>query len=52
MQKVVEIRELLGVNSDKAILILRYFKWDNDKLINNWFEKEKQLKLQIGIEFD
>lgn len=41
MQKVDEIKDLLGVNPDKAILILRHFKWDIDKLQNNWFEKEK-----------
>lgn len=52
LQKVDEIKDLLGINPDKAILILRYFKWDTDKLQNNWFDKEKQLKLQIGIEFD
>lgn len=52
MQKVEEIKDLLGLNADKAILVLRHFKWDLDKLQNNWFEKEKHLKLEIGLEFD
>lgn len=52
MEKVDEIKDLLGCKSDDAILILRYFKWDVDKLQNNWFEKEDKLKLQIGIVFD
>jgi hypothetical protein len=52
MQKVEAITDLLGIPSDKAILILRYFKWDVDKMQNNWFEKEEKLKLQIGLEFD
>ena len=45
MIKVEEIKDLLGCNSDAAILILRYFKWDVDKLQNNWFEKMDKLKL-------
>ena len=52
MEKVDEIKDLLGCKSDDAILILRYFKWDVDKLQNNWFEKEDKLKLQIGTVFD
>ena len=52
MEKVEEIKDLLGCKSDDAILILRYFKWDVDKLQNNWFEKMDKLKLQIGLEFD
>jgi hypothetical protein len=52
MEKVDEIKDLLGCNSDKAIQILKYFKWDNDKLMNNWFDQEHKLKYKIGIEFD
>lgn len=52
MEKVEEITDLLQCNSDKAIQILKYFKWDNDKLQNNWFDQENKLKYKIGIEFD
>ena len=52
MEKVEEIKDLLQCNSDKAIQILKYFKWDNDKLINNWFDQEHKLKHKIGIDFD
>ena len=52
MEKVAEITDLLGCSADKAIQILKYFKWDNDKLQNNWFDQENKLKYKIGIEFD
>jgi hypothetical protein len=52
MEKVEEIRDLLQCNSDKAIQILKYFKWDNDKLMTNWFDQENKLKFKIGIDFD
>ena len=52
MEKVEEIKDLLQCNSDKAIQILKYFQWDNDKLINNWFDQEYKLKHKIGIDFD
>jgi ariadne-1 len=50
--KVNEISDMLGLSEDDAISILRHFKWNIDKLQNEWFAKEKQLRLQIGIEFD
>jgi len=49
---VSELRELLGCTADQAIAILRYFKWNLDKLQNEWFNSEKQLRNKIGIEFD
>jgi len=52
MEKVNEVKELLGLNSDQAIAVLRYYKWDLDKLQNQWFEMEKDLRKKIGIEFD
>jgi uncharacterized OsmC-like protein len=52
MEKVEEIKDLLGCTSDNAVMILRHFKWDVDKLQNNWFEQEDKLKLKIGIAFD
>lgn len=52
MQKVEEIKDLLECNSDKAIQILKHFKWDTDKLMTNWFDQENKLKFKIGIEFD
>lgn len=50
--KINEASEMLGLSEDDAIQVLRYFKWNQDKLQNEWFAKEKQLRLQAGIEFD
>lgn len=52
MEKVNEVRELLGLTADQAILVLRYYKWNFDKLQNEWFENERKLKKKIGLEFD
>jgi hypothetical protein len=43
---------VFGFNSDQAISVLRYFKWDLDKLQNTWFDREKELRKKIGIDYD
>ncbi len=43
---------MLDCDSDKAILILKNFKWDNDIVMANWFDQEEKLNYKLGIEFD
>jgi hypothetical protein len=31
-EKILEVRELLGLDKDEAVATLRYFKWDMDKI--------------------
>lgn len=31
-EKVNEIKDLLGMNPDQAIIVLRHFKWNMDKI--------------------
>lgn len=31
---------------------MRHFKWNFDRLQNEWFGNERKLSKQIGIEFD
>lgn len=50
--KVQELHELLGLTIDDCIAVLRHFKWNQDKLQNQWFEKERVLKLEIGLVYD
>jgi hypothetical protein len=50
--KAKEIRELLGLTLDQAFQVLRYYKWNMDKIQNEWFEKEPKLRKVIGFEFD
>ena len=47
-----ELIELLGCSYDEGIAIMRFFKWNIDKLQNEWFGNEKVLRKRIGIEFD
>jgi hypothetical protein len=51
-EKVAEVTDMMGLSEDESMAVLRHFKWNIDKLQNNWFEKEKALRLQIGLEFD
>ena len=52
MEIVQEVKELLGLTVDEAIAVLRFFKWNMDRLQNEWFEKEKNIRQIIGLEFD
>lgn len=46
------MKELLGLDADYAMAVLRHFKWNMDKIQNDWFEREEKLRKDIGIEFD
>ena len=50
--KISEMVDLLGLTSDQAISVLRFFKWDADKLQQNWFDREAELRKKTGIAFD
>ncbi len=50
---VNDARETLGVNDDQAITLLRYFKWNLEKLQESWFADDQQkLMKKIGLVFD
>jgi hypothetical protein len=49
---VQEIIELMGCTLDQGITIMRHFKWNMDKLQNEWFGNERKLGRLIGIECD
>lgn len=42
----------MGLSSDEAVATLRYYKWNMDKLQNEWFENERKLRTKIGIDFN
>jgi len=44
-EKIEEVSDLLGLSEDQAILVLRHFKWNMDKLQNQWFSQERQLRI-------
>ena len=51
-EKVQQLTEMMGLSQDESMAVLRHFKWNLDKLQNEWFEKEKVLRYKIGLEFD
>ena len=51
-EKVAELKDVLGMTPDQAIAVLRHFKWNLDKIQNEWFEKENILRKVIGIDYD
>ena len=42
----------MSLSEDDAISVLRHYKWNMDKVQNDWFGKEKKLRLDIGLDFD
>ena len=52
MVKVNEIMDVFGFTIDQSISVLRYYKWNMDKLQNTWFDRQAELRKTIGIEFD
>lgn len=36
-----QVQELCGMEKDEAILIMRYYKWNTDKLNEEWFDKQE-----------
>jgi hypothetical protein len=38
-QKISEVSDLFGLSDDEAHAALRYFKWNLDKMQNEWFEQ-------------
>ena len=51
-EKVSEIKDVLGMNADQAIAVLRHFKWNMDKIQNEWFNNDNKLRKMIGIDYD
>ncbi len=43
---------MFGFTDDEAILVLRRYKWNTDKLQSEWFDKEKGLRIQCGMTVD
>ena len=40
------------ISEDDAISGLRYFKWNQERFSEKWFDNEDKLKRELGIEFD
>ena len=53
MNLVKDAKETLGVNDNDAIILLRHYKWNLEKLQEQWFSVDTtKLLRKIGVEFD
>jgi hypothetical protein len=50
--KVQEFVEEFNVTSDEAVLLLREFKWNEDKLRDAWYENDHRVKVRTGLKID
>jgi hypothetical protein len=46
------VQDLLDCSVDQGLVILRHFKWNLDRLQNEWFANVSKLRIQIGLDFD
>jgi len=44
-----ECTNLFNIDSDEALIILMYYKWNTLKLKDDWFSKEKDIRESCGI---
>ena len=51
-ERVRAIVELFNVNDDEAVILLREYKWNNDRLETDWFENERKVRIKCGIDID
>ena len=51
-KKVEKARELLGLDDNTTISILRYFDWNESKMEEVWFEDPSKLEITIGLRYD
>ena len=51
---VADARDTLGLTDDQAIIMLRVYKWNLEKLQEAWFSTDntQKLKIKSGLEFD
>ena len=40
------------MSEDEAIVIMRHFHWNFEKMQNEWFEKEAYFRKHLGLEVD
>lgn len=39
-------------NEDKVLAIYRFFHWNEDKILDKWYQDSEKLSLEIGITYD
>ena len=52
MKKLEEVQELFAMDSDDLMIIIRHYRWNEDKMQQEWFNQQEKLKLELGLEFN
>ena len=50
--KIKAAKELIGLDEDSIIAILRHFTWNQTILEDQWFDKSADLRVKIGLDYD
>ena len=50
--QINKVKELLNVNEDQAIAILRHFQWNYQRIEDDWFTMPERKFVDIGLEYD
>eukprot|EP01138_Halocafeteria_seosinensis_P001560 gb/GECG01001598.1/.p1 GENE.gb/GECG01001598.1/~~gb/GECG01001598.1/.p1 ORF type:complete len:610 (+),score=98.56 gb/GECG01001598.1/:1-1830(+) len=49
LRVVNETAEVLCLPSDEVLVLLNHFRWDDQKLKTQWFDRPEQLRREVGI---
>ena len=51
-ERVKSAMELFSVSDDQAVILLREYKWNQDRLEADWFDNDKKVRQKCGIDVD
>jgi len=52
VKKMESMQELFEMETDDMIKIAKHFKWNEEKMQQEWFTNMDRLKFKLGIKFD
>ena len=50
--KLNTIKEMLCLDDDKSMAVMRYFSWNEEKVQEEWFDNESKISHLTGIKFN
>ena len=45
------MKDLFDMDDDALIHVARHYRWDQEKMQNQWFDNQAKLVYELGIEF-
>ena len=51
-ERVRAAMELFNVSDDEAVILLREYKWNQDRLEADWFDNDKKVRIKCGTDVD